>query len=107
MNPLFNLREICKQSLLLEDHLSHPSKRCRDCINKHCLTIEALAEEAVSLDKTGEHVALTGRIAPLTRRLHSQLLNGKQTHHAVAQELRALRKKLVPACANQFRVTNQ
>ena len=51
MNPLFNLREICKQSALLEDHLNNPRKRCPDCIRKHFLTIEAFYEEAVSLDK--------------------------------------------------------
>lgn len=103
MNPLFNLREVCKQSILLEDHMTQPTKRCVDCMNKHCLTIEALGEEAVALDKTGKHLALTGRIAPLARRAHKSLLEGTKTHHELAQEFRALRKKLVPFCANQFR----
>ena len=49
MDPLFNLREACKQSALLEDHLNQPRKRCPDCIRKHFLTLEALFEEAVSL----------------------------------------------------------
>ena len=50
-SPLFNMREICKQVVLLEDHLNNPRKRCPDCIKKHFLTIEAFFEEAVSLDK--------------------------------------------------------
>ena len=51
MNPLFNMREICKQMVLLEDHLNNIRKRCHDCIRKHFLTIEAFFEEAISLDK--------------------------------------------------------
>lgn len=49
--PLYNLREMAKQMVLLEDHLLHPRKRCMDCIRKHLLTIEALAEEAATLAK--------------------------------------------------------
>jgi hypothetical protein len=51
LDPRFNMREICKQSVLLEDHLFQKEKRCHDCIIKHFLTIEGLAEEAVTLDK--------------------------------------------------------
>ena len=50
MHPLYNLREVCKQTALLEDHLNNERKRCQDCIRKHFLTIEALLEEAISLD---------------------------------------------------------
>lgn len=50
MDPRFNLREVGKQLILLEDHLFHESKRCWDCIKKHALTIEGLLEEAITLD---------------------------------------------------------
>jgi hypothetical protein len=50
MDFRFNVREICKQIILLEDHLTHPSKRCMDCCVKHFLTIEAFAEELLTLD---------------------------------------------------------
>ena len=43
------MKEICKQSVLLEEHLIHRSKRCRDCITKHFLHIIGLAEEAAAL----------------------------------------------------------
>lgn len=46
----FNVREIVKQMLLLEDHLFNPRKRCVECICKHFLTIEGFAEEALSLE---------------------------------------------------------
>jgi len=50
MNPLFNLREVGKQCILLEDHLNQPKKQCHDCIKKHFLHVEGLLEEANSLD---------------------------------------------------------
>lgn len=53
--PLHNAREIAKQLVLLEDHLAHPSRRCHDCIRKHLLTAEGLADEAVTLDEAGVH----------------------------------------------------
>ena len=38
-----------KQCILLEDHLNNVSKRCFQCLVKHLMTIEAFAEEAISL----------------------------------------------------------
>jgi len=48
-----NVREICKQLCLLEDHLIHWEKRCIDCCVKHFLMLEGLAEEALTLDSQG------------------------------------------------------
>ena len=47
----YNIREMIKNCILLEDHLIHPEKRCNDCCVKHFLFLEALAEEARTLDK--------------------------------------------------------
>ena len=66
MRPAHNLREISKQLVLLEDHLFHECKRCKDCIRKHLLTAEALAEETVSLDKN-QSVKGSQSIAPTIR----------------------------------------
>ena len=60
LDPCFNMREICKQCILLEDHLFQTEKRCTDCIKKHFLTIEALGEEAITLDKENEYIAQEG-----------------------------------------------
>ena len=53
LEPMFNVLEIYKQSLLLVDHLSDKNLRCKTCIVKHTLFIEALCEEAVGLDCKG------------------------------------------------------
>lgn len=54
MDYRHNLREIVKNSILLEDHIIHPEKRCGDCCTKHFLCLEALAEEAKTLDTDGD-----------------------------------------------------
>ncbi len=104
MNPLYNLREICKQIALLEEHLNQPRKRCPDCIRKHFLTIEALFEEAISLDKEfkyGEH--LDGKAQDI-RNLQGAWIDTKDTEGAhevylmIAQALRQLRKGFAPLC---------
>jgi len=51
-DPVYNMVQIIKQSILLEDHLVEVNKRCDDCIVKHFLTISALQEEALSLSGT-------------------------------------------------------
>jgi len=48
-DPRYNMQQIIKQSILLEEHLTNKNKRCRDCITKHFLHIIGLAEEAEML----------------------------------------------------------
>jgi hypothetical protein len=50
MKPDFNMREVAKQCLLLEDHLNCKQKRCMDCIKKHFLMVDGLLDESVSLE---------------------------------------------------------
>ena len=33
-DPRYNMQQIIKQSILLEEHLTNKNKRCRDCITK-------------------------------------------------------------------------
>jgi len=95
MMPIFdykhNLREIAKQIILLEDHISHPEKRCNDCITKHFLSIEAFAEEAVTLcAKESEYlIHLPERI----RDIQKYYLNGDLK--ATLNKLRGLRKEFM------------
>ena len=104
MNPLFNLREICKQSALLEDHLNNPRKRCPDCIRKHFLTIEALYEEAVSLDKKLKYEGYLDGKAQAMRDLQAKWLDSKDTKkynatcNQISQDLRSVRKEYAPLC---------
>ena len=89
---------------LLEDHLNSPRKRCPDCIRKHFLTIEALFEEAVSLDKKYKYVELLEGKADLMRDLQGCWLDLKETTHSnisylvIAQILRKIRKEFAPLC---------
>ena len=89
--PEYNLREVCKQIILLEDHLNHPEKRCADCITKHFLAAEALAEEAVSLDTEGKYPGL--KKLPAVLRALQQDWWGDKDECEVAQGLRKIRKK--------------
>jgi hypothetical protein len=100
MSPLYNLREITKQMALLEDHLNHPRKRCPDCIRKHFLTIEALFEEAVSLDKTFEYGEYLDGKAQTMRDMQAHWLDndGDDSYLELAQGLRAIRKDFAPIC---------
>lgn len=104
MSPLYNLREVCKQMSLLEDHLNNVRKRCPDCIRKHFLTIEALFEEAVSLDKDFQYSEHLDGKAQEMRDLQGAWLDcrGKKTEDKdylmIAQALRVIRKSFAPEC---------
>jgi len=96
-DPIHNLKEICKEFVLLEDHLSTPEKQCSDCIRKHLLKAEAFAEEAIGLDKTGEHLALIHPLPTQIRSIQKAFLDGEEKHQ-IGQRVRKLRKRLSPHC---------
>ena len=89
----FNLREIVKQCILLEDHLINKEKQCHDCIIKHFLAMEGLAEEALTLNKelstTSSMYGLPDEIRKLQKLWYD---NKKENSIVVAQKLRKLRK---------------
>lgn len=95
-NPLHNLREAVKQALLLEDHLFHPRKNCEDCISKHLLMMEALLEEAVTLDEAGTLCPLLGRLLTSILVYQTMWSEGRATAPQLAQALRKWRKGLAP-----------
>lgn len=99
MNPAFNLREICKQCILLEDHLSHDQKRCKDCCTKHFLALEALAEEAVTLDRDGRFHDILRTLPERIRSLEIQWMQNPTKHsHHISQQLREIRKLFQEQC---------
>jgi hypothetical protein len=55
MNPAYNMKSIIEQSILLEEHLAIPSKRCNDCITKHFCHINGLASESLMLACNNSH----------------------------------------------------
>jgi hypothetical protein len=95
MDALFNLREIAKQLLMVEDHLNHPHKLCPDCLRKHLMTVEALAEEAVSLDGGRLHARGCEKLAEQARHWIMQIADGRDPLE-MAQEIRKCRKALMP-----------
>ena len=101
LDPCFNMREICKQCILLEDHLFQTEKRCTDCIKKHFLTIEGLAEEAITLDKNNEYHLSKMELPEKVRGLERKFINGTDPE-ALAQELRWIRKPLMARFFDKF-----
>lgn len=91
MDPRTNFRGIVKQLLLLEDHLAHEDRRCDDCINKHLMTAEALAEEAVTLDGGATYHEICEIVATVCRELQDHYRQGIDPLGLV-QTSRTLRK---------------
>lgn len=102
MDVKFNLREICKNCILLEDHLISPRKRCDDCIRKHFLTIEGLGDEAKTLDKPGQYKKELETVSATVYKLQKDYLAGRDLRQ-VGQDLRKVRKQLVPMCYDEVR----
>jgi hypothetical protein len=92
------MREILKQMVLLEDHLFQSHKRCKDCIRKHFLTIEALAEECVTLCDPHKVLPESRRVASLMRAYHhayEAAPDDVKVIETVANRIRMLRKDLM------------
>ena len=47
--PTYNMKELIKQSALLEDHLADERKYCIDCVEKHFMSMMGYAQEALTL----------------------------------------------------------
>lgn len=100
-DPKYNMQQIVKQSILLEEHLANKNKRCRDCITKHFMHIIGLAEEAQMLatnkiDKyplINESVELYNRLFTKWHKEYSA--DGEKRYLDCCDELRTMRKKLI------------
>jgi hypothetical protein len=92
-DPRHNLREMAKELILLEDHLAQPAKHCPDCIRKHLLKAEALAEEAVQLDEDGSQQERLRPLPGQIRNLQRAFL-ADTDRNALQQQVRQLRKVL-------------
>lgn len=100
MRPAQNMREIIKQLIMLEDHMFQSCKRCPDCIRKHFLSIEGLAEECGTLcaAKNSAVAKDAAEVARQVRVLH-HAWEAKpadcRVATAVATRLRTMRKPLM------------
>lgn len=98
-DPKYNMQQIVKQSILLEEHLANKNKRCRDCITKHFLHIIGLAEEAQMLatDKIDQYPLINECVA-LYNKLFKDWLKDTANENIIlhlCDELRTMRKKLI------------
>ena len=95
MDPTFNMREVAKQCILLEEHLNQKAKRCKDCQKKHMLTIEGLLEEAISLDKNQQMTKELQDMIYKWIEIEKNYVTGKDTEEETAQKIRKFRKPLM------------
>jgi hypothetical protein len=103
LDPCFNMREVCKQCILLEDHLFQNEKRCEDCIRKHFLTLEGLCEEAITLDKSNQYKLSQYKLPEKLRALQKEFRDNRTdaTCESIAQRLRQIRKPLMAKFADK------
>ena len=100
-DPKYNMQQIVKQSILLEEHLANKNKRCRDCITKHFLHIIGLAEEAQMLATNKiEKYPLINECVELYNSLFKKWLQRYDLDVAnssliCCDELRTMRKRLI------------
>lgn len=100
-DPKYNMQQIVKQSILLEEHLANKNKRCRDCITKHFLHIIGLAEEAQMLATNKIHqYPLINECVEVYNRLFKKWLQsydngGEDSSLYCCDELRNMRKRLI------------
>jgi len=98
-NPAYNMQQIVKQSILLEEHITNKNKRCRDCITKHFLHIIGLAEEAQMLatNKCSKYPLIVESVE-LYNKLFNQWVKNKDDENNllnISDNLRTHRKKLI------------
>lgn len=103
MDPEHNIREIIKQLILLEDHCAHgDAKFCEDCVTKHALAAEALAEEAITLDTMSRFTSVLNSLANTLRSVQKRMWQGDITPSDAAKEYRGIRKTLMPHANAMF-----
>lgn len=95
-DPKYNMHQIVKQSILLEEHLANKNKRCRDCITKHFSHIIGLAEEAIMLACNDvKKYPLMGELGIFYNKLFDKWLKDTSCSLDVCTELRTMRKKII------------
>ena len=100
-DPKYNMQQIVKQSILLEEHLTNKNKRCRDCITKHFLHIIGLAEEAQMLATNDiDKYPLINECVIMYNELFEKWTKGCKdpNEHIIlscSNKLRLMRKKLI------------
>lgn len=93
-SPEFNMREVSKQCILLEEHLNQ-KKTCMDCIKKHMLTVDGLLEETISLDKEHKYTKRLNDWIKECIDIEKDHFNKKKSFEELAQVVRKFRKPIM------------
>lgn len=99
--PSYNVREVLKNTLLIEQHLSEKRKYCKACLVKHFLLSEALLDEAIWM--AGQSVGTYPKLAEsqtfyrlLYDTWHSNM-DDDTVRLATLDKLRAWRRDMIDA----------
>jgi hypothetical protein len=92
LEPMFNILEIYKQLLLLLDHLSDKQLRCKTCILKHTLFVEALTEEAIALDNKCKYLNELNELSKLIKKIRISYAIDKR--HAYCKMINNTKKSI-------------
>jgi len=98
-DPSYNMKNVIKQTILLEEHLAEKNKYCIDCIIKHFLHCQGLLEEAIWLScKNVEKYPYLSEGDVLYKELFDLWLKNQKNEEKIKyilEKLRTFRKKLV------------
>lgn len=99
MDPVYNIRQVIENTLLIESHLVNERQYCSDCLSKHFLLCTGLLSEAVWLAGSSCNVYphLTEDVVFYNEIFNYWLDNrdNKTVRLEVAEKLRQKRKQLV------------
>ncbi len=108
-NPIDNIKNVVKKTLLLEEHLSEKNNICHECIINHFLHCIGLLEEAILIaHKNSKQYPFLEQGYKLYKELFEEWLDNKQNNKQsfqsdkqneinqnILEKLRNFRKKLV------------
>jgi hypothetical protein len=97
---LFNLREVTKHMLLLEEQLSKKDNFCSECIKKRFLLMEAIVEEAIQPHTRWASIAI--ELAIQIRRWQMAFSDGVQ-RLVICEKVRVRRKALIDIVFRPFK----
>jgi hypothetical protein len=100
-NPEYNMKQIIRQSILLEEHLAEDRKYCKDCVCKHFNHILGLNSEGLCLagDKANNYPHMSECVEFYDIQFQKWLKDrdSKSTRLEICSKLREKRKQLMSA----------
>jgi len=98
-DPVDNIKNVVKQTILLEEHLIEKNNSCHECIITHFLHCLALLEEAIKIShKNIKQYPFLQEAHKLYKELFEEWSKNKQNYDSVQnilEKLRKIKKKLL------------